>query len=118
MGGKTMGFFGFLFWMAVIWFAVRTWRRWRRERWVTAGPRGHGSYSGWYDSSEFYSPRPREIAANGGEKLQDQQAYIDSLESRVSELEERLDFTERLLASRQEPATVGPPGTNGGTEPR
>ena len=27
----------------------------------------------------------------------DQQQYIDSLESRVSELEERLDFTERLL---------------------
>ncbi|MFL5547813.1 MAG: hypothetical protein ACJ8AQ_09705 [Gemmatimonadales bacterium] len=30
------------------------------------------------------------------------QDYIDSLESRISELEERLDFTERLLASRQE----------------
>ena len=30
------------------------------------------------------------------------QDYIDSLESRISELEERLDFTERLLAKRQE----------------
>ena len=95
-----MGFFGFLFWMVVIWFAVKTWRRWHRvERWV---PAGTGRYSGWYDSSEFYRARSRGTEANGREKLPDQ-AYIDSLETRVSELEERLDFTERLLAERRAP---------------
>jgi hypothetical protein len=40
----------------------------------------------------------------GREKLPNQQEYIDSLETRVSELEERLDFTERLLAERRESA--------------
>jgi hypothetical protein len=29
-------------------------------------------------------------------------AYVDALETRVSNLEERLDFTERLLAGRRE----------------
>jgi len=33
---------------------------------------------------------------------EDRQDYIDSLESRISELEERLDFTERLLATKRE----------------
>ena len=32
----------------------------------------------------------------------DRQEYIDSLESRVSELEQRLDFTEQLLAERRQ----------------
>ena len=32
-----------------------------------------------------------------------QQAYIDSLETRIAQLEERLDFTERLLEGRREP---------------
>jgi hypothetical protein len=100
-----MGFFGFLFWMVVIWLAVKTWRRWQRERWVTAGPGRYGRYSGWYDSSEFYRPRSWGIEVKGREKLPNQQEYIDSLETRVSELEERLDFTERLLAERRESAT-------------
>ena len=95
-----MGFFGMLFWIAILWLAFRAFRR--RERWAMMGPRGYGRYSGWYDSSEFYAPRSRGPEAKGREKLQDQQAYIDSLETRVSELEERLDFTERLLASRRE----------------
>jgi len=30
--------------------------------------------------------------------------YVDALETRVSNLEERLDFTERLLAGRREQA--------------
>jgi hypothetical protein len=99
-----MGFFGFLFWMVVIWLAMKTWRRWQRERWVAAGPGRYGRYSGWYDSSEFYRPRSWGIEVTGREKLPNQQEYIDSLETRVSELEERLDFTERLLAERRESA--------------
>jgi hypothetical protein len=34
------------------------------------------------------------------EPREDERKYVDALESRVSELEERLDFTERLLAAR------------------
>jgi len=34
------------------------------------------------------------------EEAERQQSYIDALESRVTELEARLDFTERLVATR------------------
>ncbi len=95
-GRHTMGFFGFLFWMVVVWMIIRHMRR--RE-----GRRMVGAASGWYDSGEFIHPRKarkQALRAQG-----DQQHYIESLESRVSELEERLDFTERLLAQRHEPVS-------------
>ena len=89
-----MGFFGFVFWMFIIWMIVRHWQRREGRRMVEAT-------SGWYDSGEFYSPRKARKLARRAQG--DQQQYIDSLETRVSELEERLDFTERLLAERREP---------------
>ena len=66
------------------------------------GSRGYAPNSGWYDSGEFYNSRGREVRKQRREIAGDQQQYIESLESRVSELEERLDFTERLLATRSE----------------
>jgi len=98
-----MGFFGFLFWMVVIWMAIRFWHRREGRRMV--GPRGYAPNSGWYDSGEFYNTRGRQIRRSGRDNSGDQQQYIESLETRVSELEERLDFTERLLAERREPAS-------------
>ena len=88
-----MGFFGFVFWMFMIWMIIRYWHR--RE-----GRRMASATSGWYDSGEFINPRKARKQARLA--LGDQQNYIDSLETRVSELEERLDFTERLLAERRE----------------
>ena len=35
-------------------------------------------------------------------ELDEHRVYVDGLERRVAELEERLDFTERLLAGRQQ----------------
>ncbi|MFL5401578.1 MAG: hypothetical protein ACJ8BF_02045 [Gemmatimonadales bacterium] len=78
-----MGFFGMLFWFAVLWFAFRAFRGWSR-----CGSRGV-----WRDR-QLDQP----------DNVDDQQSYIDSLESRVAELEERLDFTERLVAGRREAA--------------
>jgi hypothetical protein len=75
-----MGFFGMIFWFAVLWFAFRAFRGWSSCR--SRGFRGD-----------------RRLERAGG--LDDQQSYIDSLETRVAELEERLDFTERLVAGRQ-----------------
>ena len=72
-----MGFFGMLFWIVVLWFVIRAWRRSQR---CVAIPSGYA---------------PRDYA-----RRDDREEYIDSLESRLTELEERLDFTERLLASR------------------
>jgi hypothetical protein len=109
-----MGFFGFLFWMVVIWMAVRFWHRREGRRMV--GPRGYAPNNGWYDSGEFYNSRGRQIRRSGGDNTGDQQQYIESLETRVSQLEERLDFTERLLAERREPAggEVGKRGSGEG----
>jgi cell division protein FtsB len=48
------------------------------------------------------------LAASCGRRRQssrepaEQRSYVDALETRVTELEERLDFTERLLAGRKE----------------
>ena len=91
-----MGFFGMLFWILVLWFVIRWWRR--SERWVAVGPRDY-----WADG---YSRDPHRMAERSrpGPRVGDRQEYIDSLESRISELEERLDFTERLLANRRESA--------------
>ena len=73
-----MGFFGMLFWILVLWLVYRAWRR--------AHP-CLAVESGGYKGRDF-------------EARDDQQDYIDALESRLSELEERLDFTERLLATK------------------
>jgi hypothetical protein len=91
-----MGFFGMLFWILVLWFVIKWWRR--SERCLAVGPRGYwpeGYRRDRYPISEKFEPSSR---------LGDRQEYIDSLESRISELEERLDFTERLLANRRESA--------------
>jgi hypothetical protein len=74
-----MGFFGMLFWFAVLWFDFKVFRSW------SCGNRGD-----WGDRS----PGQRENV--------DQRPYIESLESRIAELEERLDFTERLIAGKRE----------------
>ena len=99
-----MGFFGFVFWMVVLWLAFRWWTRYEKRN-----ARVYPPQNGWYDSGEFYDRRPRKLGRKLEQRLarnaDEQQAYIDSLESRVSELEERLDFTERLLAERREPVT-------------
>jgi hypothetical protein len=98
----TMHFFGLLFWIAMAWLAFRAFRRWG---YCSAGPRGYHRVGGWYDSGEFYPPKNPGISLKQEQKSEARQEYIDSLESRVSELEERLDFTERLLASRRETET-------------
>lgn len=88
-----MGFFGMLFWILVLWFVYRAWRR--SERYVAVVPRG--SWTGY--PRDRYATRDLPSPPAAPEVRQD---YIDSLESRISELEERLDFTERLLSKRQE----------------
>jgi len=91
-----MGFFGMLFWILVLWFVIKRWRR--SERWVAVASQGtwgdrYGRDTYWVRERSMPGPRPGE-----------RQEYMDSLESRISELEERLDFTERLLANRRESA--------------
>jgi glutathione S-transferase len=67
---------GWMFWVPLILlFMMMRRRHWRRRQ-------------------EMRDYRPR------FEDVERQQSYIDALESRVSELEARLDFTERLVSTR------------------
>ena len=88
-----MGFFGMLFWIAVLWLVLRAWRR--SHQCVVVGPRGY--WPGWYRTRESDQPR-RQIRTRGAES---RDSYIESLETRLSDLEERLDFTERLLEGKR-----------------
>jgi hypothetical protein len=47
---------------------------------------------------------PPQLAAGDGEEVR---AEVDELRYRVAELEERLDFAERVLAQRREPGELG-----------
>jgi hypothetical protein len=78
-----MGFFGMLFWIAVFWLAYKA-----IKSWGGCGSREVGD-------DQTFQRRDRDA---------DQQAYVESLETRLAELEERLDFTERLLAEKRESA--------------
>jgi hypothetical protein len=72
-----------MFWLLPFLFFCMVARHWRRERWVHALPGG--------------SPHV-------DRELDEYREYVDGLERRVAELEERLDFTERLLAQRNQSA--------------
>lgn len=78
---------GWLFWMVVI-FVV----------WRLAASRGRGHRS---ERRRFRSA-PGSFGPTGAATSREleERSYIDALETRVTELEERLDFTERLLAGR------------------
>jgi hypothetical protein len=75
--------FAWMFWLMPFLFFLMLTRHWRWERWAMSG-RGRGG-----------SPRLER-------ELDEHRVYVDSLERRVADLEERLDFTERLLAGRSE----------------
>ena len=92
--GRIPGEWGF--WIAVIWLVIRAWHR-RSERCTAIGPMGYST--GW-ETSDRYDSRNTSSSRRSGRD--ERQEYIESLESRLSELEERLDFTERLLAGRSE----------------
>jgi hypothetical protein len=93
-----------MFWIValVIYLAVsrrrRRWRRWARTQggWYAAHPNAwaHGGPP-WCAPTPDARPRAEELDAERG--------YVDALETRVAQLEERLDFTERLLAAREAP---------------
>jgi hypothetical protein len=76
--------FAWMFWLIPFLFFCMVARHRRAERWGYA----------------FGGP-PQRLQR----ELDEQRDYVDSLERRVAELEERLDFTERLLAQRNQVAS-------------
>jgi hypothetical protein len=75
-----MHFFGLVFWSVALYFVFRAFR----------SRSGCGSSGVW-----------RDRRLDGSNNVDEQQSYIESLESRVAELENRLDFTERLVADKR-----------------
>jgi hypothetical protein len=76
--------FGWMVWLVLFLLFCMMVRHRRRERWAHAVPR-----------RSTLSER----------ELEEQREDMDILERRVAELEERLDFTERLLAGRNQAAS-------------
>jgi hypothetical protein len=56
----------------------------------------HRRRMGWDPGS------PDETDGETARELEDQRSYMEAMELRIAELENRLDFTERLLAKRTE----------------
>jgi hypothetical protein len=62
----------------------------------------------WWGPHRYRRGRFREERGSPGEldeEIRARLAVVDQLEARVSELENRLDFTERLLAERTTPTS-------------
>jgi hypothetical protein len=75
--------FAWMFWLIPFLFFCMMARHWRRARWAHSFP----------------GPSTRTDREHDEHREQ-----VDTLERRVAELEERLDFTERLLAQRNQGA--------------
>ena len=97
-----MWFFPMMFWFAVIFFFMHASRRRRWRRWAMMQEGAFGPY-GLYLAHE--RGLERGLARRGLTPPQrrepDDPALVEQLESRIAELEQRLDFTERLLAERR-----------------
>jgi hypothetical protein len=76
--------FAWMLWVVPLFFFIMMSRRRRWDRWAM-----REGYSG-HRGNEPGLQR----------ELEGQRSYIDSLETRIGQLEERLDFTERLLGER------------------
>jgi len=94
-----------MFWIAAVFFLLflSRRRRWSR-RWAMGGPPGYGPdspygwhwrhamhHEGWNDAPRPAAPRPL---------AEPDAALVESLESRIAGLEQRLEFAERMLAER------------------
>ena len=91
-----------IFWVVVLVIWATRHRRFGR-RWVMVGP-------GWHPAAYvLHDGGPAPLAATrrtrgdreAREVREARDAEVDALESRIAELEQRLDFTERLLAERR-----------------
>lgn len=89
-----------MFWLIVALFFLITSRRRRWQRWTMAGPMGYAPYGpfGWGPRGNAQPQMP----AVPQPLAQPDRTLVESLESRIAELEQRLEFAERLMANRGE----------------
>lgn len=61
---------------------------------------------------KMHRPRLQELSQDQQERLEDLEkrlGEVENIRGRLAEMEERLDFTERLLAKRRESDRLSPP---------
>jgi hypothetical protein len=89
---------GILIILAVVWVVAGVGRR---RRWARmGGPPWMGSQWGAYGGATISPEELKRLR----EDHENQQAVIEGLESKIAQMEERLDFTERLLMNKREGA--------------
>jgi hypothetical protein len=83
-------------WIPLLVLALVFWRPWRWSR----------RRSTWWDGPPPRHYPQRERAPELDEAVRARLDLVDQLETRVTELENRLDFAERLLAERKEEKAI------------
>jgi hypothetical protein len=91
-----------VFWllMALFFIVGSRRRRWSR-RWEMVGPMGYAPF-GWGPRGGDWGRQPQPVPATPQALAQPDRTLVESLESRIAELEQRLEFAERLMASKKE----------------
>jgi hypothetical protein len=95
-----------IFWLAVgLFFLFRMQRRSMRRRWAMGGPMGYAPF-GWGPwgnarNAQWAQQQPQ-VPAAPQPLAQPDRTLVESLESRIAELESRLEFAERLMANKKE----------------
>ena len=95
-----------IFWLAVaLFFLFRMQRRSMRRRWAMGGPMGYAPF-GWGPwgnarNAQWAQQQPQ-VPAVPQPLAQPDRTLVESLESRIAELESRLEFAERLMANKKE----------------
>ena len=103
-----------IFWLAVgLFFLFRMQRRsMRRRYWAMGGPMGYAPF-GWgpwgraahnaqYAQQWAEQQQQPQVPATPQPLAQPDRTLVESLESRIAELESRLEFAERLMANKKE----------------
>jgi hypothetical protein len=95
-----------IFWLVVaLFFLFRMQRRSMRRRWAMGGPMGYAPFGWrpWGDArTAQWAQQQPQVPAAPQPLAQPDRTLVESLESRIAELESRLEFAERLMASKKE----------------
>ena len=100
-----------VFWLFVaLFFLFRSQRRFMRHRWAMGGPFGYAPF-GWGPwgnardaqwAQQQQQQQQQQLPAIPQPLAQPDRTLVESLESRIAELEQRLEFAERLMANRKD----------------
>jgi len=96
-----------IFWLFVaLFFLFRSQRRFMRRRWAMHGPFGYAPFGwapwGYSRDAEWAQQQQQQAPAIPQTLAQPDRTLVESLESRIAELEQRLEFAERLMANKKD----------------